>query len=487
MSVTHLIFAFPDKRLQSAIMFFRGIESELRNQRIDVAFIVKNRNDYNTELLRDLKDVKVVDVSEAFQDFGVEQQSPKSETSKAAPQSNLDTTRRGTVFKAIRDLARRMGRDLSFGQLDKVIEQLIVYRILFRAEKIRSELMKNGIDIEKDQTIFMMETDRGSSFERPLLLIRNRFEKSRVILLELADSATEKDLIYFAKEKFHKPLLNRYKRIHLESYKSQVYKERLYLQIPETRAMEILEIGSKFPWRIGLNNSVDLTLLRRPSVVAEYEYLSSKERKFAYLGDPISEYLYNPRRSNIPTVEGENLEILLAMPQFMVTQREFRYIFQKSKKIRKSLEDLVQSLSEIAIKVTIVLHPKLSWEDYKVFNSIPNVVLSRNSIHDELQRHNCLVSTESSVMKFAWLLKMPVLVYLPRQWRLTALYSEINASRSWTKIIGKRGDLLELKYSGFFDRTRAYYASKAYEEELSENLLDGKYGERLVSEIRKLF
>jgi shikimate kinase len=464
------------------------IETRLREQEIQVTFLLKHQNEYNSKILRDLNDVKVIEFPEIFEDLTIERSHLKTESKKQISRKAIHFYFKNIIFNALRVLARRIGRDLSFGRLDKLTEQLIIHRTLFRAEKIKAGLSVNGIDIESDSTIFLMETDRGSSFERPLLFLRSKNDLIRVVLLELADSAIEKDLIKFAKESSRKPILNRYKRRHMEQFKNQIYEKRLYLEVPEMCAWEILGIGSDFPWRIGLNRAVDLTLLRRNGAIAEYEKYASYQEKYKYIGDPISDFLLAPLNTNYSNSMNSDLRILLAMPQYLVTQREFRYSFQKEEYIKRILLDLVEALSRIASSVTIVLHPKLIPKDYLSYQKFSNVKLSFNSIHEEISRHNCMVSTGgSSVTKFAWLLKMPVLVYLPQKWKLRSLYAKVESSRPWTEVITRSEDLLKLELSDFFNQAKNYYESKEYVEELKSELWDGKSSERFVSEIHKLF
>jgi hypothetical protein len=166
------------------------------------------------------------------------------------------------------------------------------------------------------------------------------------------------------------------------------------------------------------------------------------------------------------------------LPQYLETPREFSK--KDYKKIKIDLEKLVNSITNVAEEITICLHPKQSVEDYLFLTEIPKVKISSSNLYEEITRHDFLVSTESSVMKYAWILKKPNILYFPKYWKLNKIYSEMNISRPWTMVIEDSVSLNRDRIYNFFLKAEDYFASENYANEIKLHKLDGLTAERIA-------
>lgn len=476
--LVQLVFAIPKKRLNSATIFINQIAEVVKEQTEIIILInnVKSRSLLEGQLPAN---TRIIDVS----DFYLEKVAKNENTDvyKESLKSNLFHKISHTIKMSLKEKFIEVARSLSLGYIDKLLEQIYVFKVSYIASGIGMKLQLEHSSNVKKRVIFFLESDRGIEFEYPVLYLRSQYDQCNTVIIEFADTATERDLIPFAKEVIRKPILNRYRRSHTQLFDHQAFQNRLYLSVPFHKALKILDIESIFPWRVGLNKWVDFVFVRRPEIIQQIKNLSYPTDKFFYEGDTIADSILMNSEFRKDRQTKPYSKAIIALPQYLETPREFSK--RNYKKIKIDIEKLVIAIANIAEEITICLHPKQSVEDYRFLVEIPKVKISSSNLYKEIARHDFLVSTESSVMKYAWILKKPNILYFPKYWKLNEIYSEINLSRPWTMVIEDIVTLNRDRIFNFFSEAEDYFASENYANEIQLQKLDGFTAERIAQRL----
>jgi len=472
------IFAFPKKRLNSAIILMNKM-ADVAPSRINLVTLVNQRSSLEYLHKNIAKRFEIIDVSDLYIEKKASVPSHTSEESQNEEESAKIEERSEIALQSIfREKFKQFSRSLSLGYVDKLLEQYFLFKILYISKGIQNYVNLKNIDHEKSRIFFFIEADRGVGFEFPILYIRSQFKNSTVVVIEFADSANENDLIKFATEKFRAPILNRYKRAHIFRYGAQAFDHRLYFKVYEQRALEILNIDSIFPWRVGLNKQVDYAFLRHQNSIDAIKQLGFNSTKLHHIGDLVADSIFTALKASVKQDNLTGIRVLVALPQYLETPREFSR--KNYKKISGDIRQLVASIAEFAEQVTICLHPKQNLQDYKDLAMFPKVNISTRNFYDEILDHNLIISTESSVMKFAWIFEKPVIVYFPLYWKLRSIYSELNKSRPWTLEINQPKLPDRLIMLNFLEVAENYYGSTKYKNEVNREKVDGKMIERML-------
>jgi CDP-Glycerol:Poly(glycerophosphate) glycerophosphotransferase len=375
----------------------------------------------------------------------------------------------------------KIARSISLGALDSYHQKLVEYKIKSTAYRFELKIQEI-VKIDKLKRLYVVtEADRGYGIAFPLLYIRSRHETVKYVIVEVADSASERDLLPFATEKIKPTFFNRYKARNQAKFLEAAINSKLYLKVPEHLALKNLGIDSKYPWRMGVHDYVDLYISRRRPTDSE-----NVKRKTAFVGDCISDSLYKQDVGSrrLKAVRASQRKILVAMPQFLETPREFSKIAYRN--LQSDSEKLIRALTYYFDEVIICLHPKQTKQHYSFLSDMAKVSISDSSFYDLVGKCDLVLCTESSVSKYAWLLSKPTIFFIPSHWIYHEVYSDLARSREWGAVIQSWSDLSDDMLKTFINRAQKYYESTDYRSDEEIQLFDGKVTQRVIEAIQTL-
>jgi len=474
-----VILALPSKRRTSALNLSRQLAGNPKTGVVVLSFLHSDTLYFEKNCSANVDIVEVKDPYEHDQSI------------ENLKMIGVKVLQKRSVLQASRMLLSKFAYNyliprFSLGLFENLVEQKVLYKILYKSELLE-KIIGDRVGTEKRNIVLITEGDRGMDIEQPLLLVKKRNHNFRYVVCEIADSATEIDLSKYPQVRRKRFTLNSYRRLSQKKFSSSVYRNGYYYSHSTSNALSKLEISSDFPWRIGLSSGVDLVLLRNDESLDSMRRLNLDVSKFTVAGDVNFDFIFESWKLNQTPVlkEKENKTLVVALPNWLESPREFSK--RNYRKIQPYLEILFSTLSENFESIRVVLHPKQTEARYEFLRKFPNVTLSNDSIYNEIVTGDVFCTTYSSTLNYAHVLEMPTLVLLPNFWSHTTDYANKIQPKKWSIIVNRPTAISNETLRNFYRTANAYFRSSEFIGSPEKANFDGKYAERLMSQIDSLF
>ncbi len=366
-----------------------------------------------------------------------------------------------------------------------LLEEILRYKLLYKAELLENMISTVVPSYRTTNLVFLAEGDRNLDLEKPLLMIKMKYSNIKYVICEVADSATEKDLSIYPKEKFSKLFTSKYQKLAQHKFKNTSYKGTYYHPHAHSNVLWEFGVDSTYPWRIGFTKGVDLTLLRNRQSIIEMTEIELDTSNFEVIGDINFDSLLRKKLHQVKTKKKNTSRLAIALPNWLEHDREIRR--GNLRKVRPFLYQVFTALANHFDEIVIVLHPKQSRNDYEFLEEIPDVTISDNSIYDEIVKATVFCATNSSTLNLAHVLGIPVIVLLPKFWKLSDIGTKKLSSSQWVKIIKSPSQISRRMISDLQQASSEYFSSIAYLNDNEVLNFNGKGTERLVKDINHLF
>lgn len=348
-------------------------------------------------------------------------------------------------------------------------EELFINLVEAKANSILQVLLKNGACNDLSNVIMVLEGDRTVDFELPSLLLKTRFSQLSLILLEIADCASKKELLKHKRfNKFNST--TSYRRKYHSLIKNTSEAGKLFYKFYECVALKKLDILSPNPWIMGSSPLVNDVFLKF-SRTSQSETSQNSYHATVRYNNFINEYTTLTDNLNFTDIQPYDNFVLFAVPQFYEDGVELSFFGKR--RIKNDLYKIVKNLSCSGESIVLSLHPKQYRGNYEYLVINDKVMISHEDVHKLILKCKYLVSTESSVLDIAWQNSVSCLIWIPKYWKSYNIISQAISTREWSRIFSRSQDISKLSIDSFILGTQSYYSTLDYKSKISNlNKLD---------------